>query len=741
VILVVFLLVGGFTALVLVIAGRALDARSWRHSLVAYRLRLPNGITTEEVARWLGMLAASRYTPAWALLPSSPLVIELEATSTGINWYVLVPEQSRDALLASIRATLPGARLDEAPDYLDSPRHFTAATEFKLTNGRRPLAVDRADASSTGLLAALQPLHGNERVCLQWIVTGARTPTPIRAGAGEELRAARLKQAEPILRVVGRLGVIAPRRDRAWSLFGRVRAALRGLNAPGVQVSRRHVASARAALRLQGLVLPLTRWPLLLNSREAAGLFGLVADVPLPGIARSTARQLPPSPSQPKSGLVVAASNYPGITRTLALRTEDRLRHMWMVGPTGTGKSTLIASMAVQDIRAGRGMVVVDPKGDLITEILDRIPDERTDDVIVLDPSAVHQPVGFNPLRSSDSELARELAMDHLIHVFSSIWRTSWGPRTADVLRSSLLTLMNATAPDGTASTLVELEPLLLDPSFRRFVLAQNTVPTAVRPFWTRYEAMSEAERTQVIAPSLNKLGALTTTTSTRLLLGQSEGIDLGSVFRERKTLLVSLAKGAVGIETAQLIGALLVASLWRATLARVAVPAAKRRPVFIYVDEFQDVLKLPLDVADMLAQARGLGVGLVLAHQYRGQLPEAVKTAVLGTARTQIAFQLDHDDARALEHHFAPLTAADLMGLEAFEIAMRPSVGGTTLGPVTGRTLPLTEPGRDGAALAEYSRSRYGKARSDVEAALNARLNPGDVGTPGRRRRPRKAS
>lgn len=605
-----FLLTGGLIVLGLVLSARAWDAWLWRRFLVAYRLRVPSHATVDDIARWLGTVAASRYTPAWALLPSSPLVLELDASKAGIEYYVLVPRSAQATLLAGIRAALPGARLDEAPEYRRKSPRFTAAAEFWLTSARRPLAVDRATISSTALLAALQPLHGTEQVRMQWIVTGAGSSAPIREGTAEEQRAARQKQAEPMLRVVGRLGVVASRRDRAWSLFGRVRSALRGLNAPGVQVSRRLVPAGLAATRLQGFALPLTRWPLPLNVREAAGLFGLVSDVPLPGMARGSARQLPPSPNQPSTGLVVATSNYPGMSRALGLRDEDRLRHTWMVGPTGTGKSTLIANSVLQDIRAGKGTVVVDPKGDLVADILDRIPDERADGVIVLDPSAVHQPVGFNPLRASGGELARELAMDHLVHVFASIWRANWGPRTADVLRNAFLTLMNTRAPGGSAFTLVELEPLLLDPSFRRFVLAQSTVPNAVRPFWTRYEAMSDAERAQVIAPSLNKLNALTTASSTRLLLGQSDGIDLGAVFRERKTLLVSLAKGAVGVETAQLLGALLVASLWQATLARVATLASQRRPVFMYLDEFQDVLKLPLDIADMLAQARGLGVG-----------------------------------------------------------------------------------------------------------------------------------
>lgn len=733
--IVAYLLAGGLAILGLILGARAWDARVWRQSLVAYRLRLPQSTTVDDLARWLGTVAASRYTAAGALLPSSPLVLELDASKAGIQYCILVPKQSRASLLAGIRAALPGARLDEAPDYQRTSNPFPTAAEFWLTNQRRALATDRAAVSSTNLLATLQPLRGQERIRLQWLLTGAAIPAPARTGTPEDVRAARMKHVEPMLRVVGRLGVFAPRRDRAWSLFGRVRATLRGLNAPGVHIRRRLVPSNLAGARLQRRALPLSRWPLPLNVREAAGLFGLVSDVPLPGLAHGTARQLPPSPSHPTSGLLVATANYPGMTRPLALRTTDRLRHTWLVGPTGAGKSTLIASMALQDIRAGRGTAVIDPKGDLVADILDRIPDGRTDDVIVLDPSAVHQPVGFNPLRASGSELARELAMDHLVHVFASIWRASWGPRTADVLRSSLLTLMSTRAPDGSAFTLVELESLLLDPSFRRFVLAQDTVPNAVRPFWARYEAMGDAERAQVIGPSLNKLSALTSSSSSRLLLGQSQGIDLGAVFPERKTLLVSLAKGAIGVETAQLLGALLVASLWRATLARVVTPSSRRRPVFLYLDEFQDMIKLPLDLADMLAQARGLGVGLVLAHQHLGQLPDAVKTGV-GTARTQIAFQLDHDDARSLERRFAPLTTTDLMGLEAFEIAMRPSIDGATHSPVTGRTLPLAEPERDGAALAERSRAHHGQPRADVESALQARRNLGASGTPGRRRR-----
>jgi hypothetical protein len=205
--------------------------------------------------------------------------------------------------------------------------------------------------------------------------------------------------------------------------------------------------------------------------------------------------------------------------------------------------------------------------------------------------------------------------------------------------------------------------------------------------------------------------------------LGQSSGIQLSDVFTRRQILLVSLAKGRLGSDTAALLGSLIIAGFWQATLSRIDVPAARRHPVMVYADEFQDVIRLPLDLADMLAQARGLGVGLTLAHQYLGQLSDTVKVAVLGTARTQVAFQLGPEDARQLSARFTPLMPDDLVGLGAYEVALRPCVDGVTLGPVTGRIQPPTPPVTDGAALARASRERFGTPRARVEAALHDRL------------------
>jgi hypothetical protein len=488
--------------------------------------------------------------------------------------------------------------------------------------------------------------------------------------------------------------------------------------------------------------LPLTRWPLLLSTVELPSLLGFaLGDVSLPSLPKAASRLVAPSPAIPRAGTVLARSNYPGMAEVpLALRTPDRLRHLYLLGPTGVGKSTLIANLALQDAAAGMGLLLIDPKSDLADDVLARLPESRVQDVVVLDPSATDRPVGFNLIGGLRSEQDKELVVDNVVHIMAELWHSSFGPRTTDVLRNSLLTLTHTTAADGSAFTLAEVPELLTNPSFRRRVTAQPGVPEGVRPFWHAYEEMGDAQRVQIIAPSMNKLRAILTRSSLRLTLGQSQGFDLSELFTKRRIVLVPLSKGLIGTDTAQLLGALLVASLWQATLARAAVPAEQRRPVTVYLDEFQDVLRLPLDIADMLAQARGLGVGLTLAHQQLGQLSEAIKSAVLGTARSSVVFQLDYDDAQRMAQRFAPLTREDLMGLAAYEVALRLNVGNTTLHPVTGMTLPLPDAHRDGRLLAEQSRERYGPARDDVEAALRARVNP-PAGSPsgpalGRRRR-----
>lgn len=746
----------GLVLFSLVLGLRFYDAQAWRRSLVALRLHPPAGLSADNVAAWLGSLSALTHASPWWLTPQPPMVIEISAVAQGIAHYLLVPESMRGALLGSVRAHLPGARIEDAPGYLDTRPRPIVAAEWRLTSRQRALGVERAEATAIGLLASLQPLGPNEQICVQWILTGAGTPPPVRttskksgssvlwhgaqAADSEEVRVRRLKAREgPLLHAVGRLGVIADSKPRAYALFGRTWGTVRQLNAPGAQFVRRLLPVSVVADRLTRLSLPLTAWPIVLNAREAVGVIGLpVSERPLPGIGYQVARQVPPPHGLSASGVTVAVSNYPGSERPLKLSPTDRLRHLYVVGPVGVGKSTLLANLAVQDMAHGDGLALIDPKGDLAADVLERVPAHRHSDVIVADLADLSRPIGLNVLVGSNSEHGRELATDFVLSVLRSLWAQFWGPRTDDVLRAALLTLTHTRAQDGSVFTLVEVPELLTNLPFRRFVTDQPTVPASLRQFWAWFENVSEAERVQIVGPALNKLRQFTTRTALRLSLGQTKGLDLAAVIARRRILLVTLARGAIGAEAAYLLGSLLVAGLWQATLVRAALPQEQRRPFWLYLDEFHQVARLNIQLADLLAEARGLGVGVVMANQYISQLSPELRSAVLGTVRSQVVFQVEHDDAKLLEPRFAPtLSAPDLSSLAVYEVALRLCSGNQVLPPMTGLTLPLPESSADVDEIRALSRQRFGMDRSDIETAIQTRLGSADgSASVGRRQR-----
>lgn len=717
--LVGILLLGGVAAGGIVLLGRWFDALHWRRDLLAVRLELPAQLTHAQVSGWL--------TGLGALTRHLPVALEIDADRRGIRHTLVLPRHHSKPILNQARAMLPGLRVERVPDHHLETFVIHAASELKVTSTAHPLSHERATEMAGAFLAALQSLERGTHIRVSWLIAGTTIPHPVNLVrlAPDLARFRRQKASSPLLRVCGRIGVSASSMQASRALLYRVYSTMRILDGPGAALTRRILPWRVVAARLRDHAIPLTTWPAVLNTRELAGLLGFPLDgVSATGLVLTNARQLPPLPNTPRGKLVLAHSNYYDMEqRPLALRQADRLRHLWVLGPIGTGKSTLIVNMAVQDARAGYGLVVVDPKTDLCEDILARLPAGRHDDVVVLNPGADDYPVGFNILAASASDQERELVVDNVVRIFSEVWRSSFGPRTADVMRNALLTLIATKGPDGSAFTLAEVAPLLEAPAFRRYVTGLPSVPESVRSFWRSYEALPSGERAKTIAPSLNKLRAFTTRTSLRLMLGQSKGIDMNDVLSKRRILLVQSNKGLVGTETAALFSSLVMASLWSATLRRAELSPSMRRPVWVYLDEFQDVLRVASDITDALAQARALGVGFTLAHQYLAQLSPALQAAVLGTVRSSVVFQLDQNDARTLGGRYRPsLSSGDLMGLRAHEVALRLCVDGQVGTPITGRTLALDEPIQDAYALAAASRQRFGTPRAQVEAALQAR-------------------
>lgn len=700
-------------------------AVAWRRSLAAFELRIPHAVDAADVARWVGLVRS--LVPArhwWSLLPRAPFCLETTATNDGIRHVVIVPAGRRTAVLSALTAAIPGARLIELPEYLTGERGpgFQAATEIRLRGGAELLGTDRADDTSRHLIASMQPLQPGEIVRLQWLMSGARAPRWVaRLDAESDMPG--LWKTGPVLGVVARLAVGSPKgRARAKALHGRVWAALAGMNTHRTRLAARWWPRFAVAARMVLRVVPRGRWPITATADELSGLLALaVAADPLPGVPAEIARTLPPVPTMPKQGLVIGTSNYPSdAAKQLHVSTLDRLRHMWILGPTGTGKSTLLANIICQDIAHGSGLVLIDPGGDLAADVLDRIPDHRADDVIVIDPTHTDNLIGLNPLTAGPSEQASGFTF----HVLQSLWAATWGPRTADIARGCLLTLTATTAPDGAEFTLVDVAEILTNPGFRRYVTAQPLPPHLMK-FWHWYDRMPEPQQIGVTAPLLNKLRTFTMSSALRATLGQSVGVRFSEVIKDGRIVLVPLKKALLGDEAAALIGALVMATVWQAIQARIAIPKAERLPFWLVADEFQEVLRLPLALADMAARARSLGLGLILAHQYLDQLTDSVRAAVLGTVRSQIVFQVERDDAHTLAPRFEPLAATDLRRLGPYEIAARLCTGGATAAPVTGTTHPAPAPVRDGAALAAASRARHGQPLTAIDEQITARTTP----------------
>ena len=688
----------------------------------ALSIRFPRDVEEPQAtAFWRGL--AGLRLPWWrAVLSGQPVVrFEVRADAAGITHLLWPPEGRDDYVAGQLRASLPGARIEpadpEAPEALD-------AIELRTTTVNAPLRTDAVAESGAALLATLQPLREGESIVLQWLAVPSRLPTPNRlidqllgrepARHDQETRA---KLEEPAFGVAIRIGASAESLERARHLIRRSLGAFHLGTTPSVSFRRRLLPGALVRQQLHRALPPIASWPCLLNAKELAAFTGAPIESPaIAGLDLGTSRLLPPPAGLAQRGRAIGRATFPGANRQVALRTEDSLRHLHVIGPTGVGKSTLLANLILSDAAAGRAVIAIDPKGDLVADVLDRIPANREGDVIVFDPADDARPVGFNLLEGITE--APELITDHVVGTFHRLYSAFWGPRTDDVLRAAILTLSRKPG-----MTLAEVPQLLTDAGFRQRLLSRLD-DHVLEGFWAWFESLSEGERAQAVGPVLNKLRAFLMRRRLRNVIGQAEStISIEQIFARKQILLVSLAKGLLGEEAASLLGAALIARLWQVTQSRAALPAKQRHAVFCHIDEFQDYLDLPTPLGDVLAQARGYGLGLTLAHQHLGQLPKPVRDAVLANARSKVVFQTTHADARILARELGPILGPDdLQSLGAFEAYAAVAAGRAVLPPVSIETLPPKEPTGRAGSIRRASRERYGRDAATVDAEIRAR-------------------
>jgi hypothetical protein len=366
------------------------------------------------------------------------------------------------------------------------------------------------------------------------------------------------------------------------------------------------------------------------------------------------------------------------------MKDIDRRRHIWAIGKTGTGKSTLIANMAIDDIKKGRGLAVIDPHGDLCDIILNYIPKHRINDVIYFNPADKDYPIVINPLEVTNKEEA-ELVVSGIVSIFNKIFGFSWGPRLEYILRNSLFTL--AQVPNSTLRDV----PLLLTNKAYRTRIEETIQDQTMKQFWKdEFDKMPEKLQQEAISPILNKVGQFVTSPLIRTVIGQPKSsISLDDVMNSGKILLANLSQGRLGEDNAALLGAMLITKLQLAAMHRVDMPEEKRRDFYLYVDEFQNFATGSF--IKIMSEARKYRLNIMLANQYMSQIPEEVTKAILGNAGTVMTFAVGANDADILTKEFAEVfTAQDLISLGKFQIATKMTIDGQITRPFVATTLPL---------------------------------------------------
>ena len=668
------------------------------------------------------------------------VVLELRAAGGQAVW--ALGSSAGERLARVVRELVPGCRVS---------RGFSRrAVDQAVVVSARPqgtlLATERLAAVVRAVLAAVAVTAKDEELVVQLQLGRRFSPqalgrvepqgwlellglVPIPSLSGERGRRLKVQVGRHRAAVCLRLGVRAASPLRQRVLLQGLLGALRLLEGPGVRLRARTEHPAK----LNGVRRP-WRAGLELGAVEVVGMAGWpVGEGALPATPSAHPRVLPlPQARETQRAFATGVADQAG--EHLGISIGDALYHTVLLGPTGVGKSTALAHLALADIHAGRGVLLIDPKTDLVSDILARIPEQRRDDVVVIDPTS-SRPVGINPL--ARAQMARsgalssgsgvsgggaspELVADTVLATLKGVFAESWGVRVEQVLSAALVTL--ARTP---GATLVDLPLLLTNAAYRqRLIAASGADPLGTGQFWAAYEALSEAQRQQWVGPVLTRLQPFLIRPHLRATLGQAApSFDLGEMFTRRRIVLVSLNKGVLGAESARLLGSLLVGQLWPLILARAAVEPSRRHVVSVFIDEVQDYLSLPGSLADALAQARSLGAAFHLAHQYRGQLPAALKAGIDANARNKIIFSLSAADAAELARQAIGLEAADFQLLPRFGVYARTMHHGRENPWCHATTLPPTPPTQDALALRASSQARYGQDAAQVEAALLARL------------------
>lgn len=762
-ILQLFLTTLGFLALALLILGglalvvgwfwvlwmrnKDREERSLDFVLLSVAVPRDNEIKIDAAEQMFSSLASVHKSGTFSFLkPQDHFSFEIVALPEEIKFYISCPKSLEDLVEKQIHGAYPGAEVKEVEEYnIFSEEGKLAFAALKLKSANyypvktyKDLATDPL-SQITSAMAKMQPGEGAAVQVItvptggKWKAAGRKFVSKTKEGElksegksvpdPKKMEAVESKTAKPGFEVLVRIMVSSKTDEEAKvhldnikSTFAQFTSEYNGFTGANIRFKKQFLVDF--VYRYQPLFGKLS----VLNTEELATLFHLPnKSVETPGIYWVFAKRAP-APSQiPSSGLHLGKSVYRGTTKEVFVSDDDRRRHMYIIGKTGTGKTETLKYLAMQDIKAGNGVAFIDPHGDAAEDILAQIPPERAEDVIYFNPADAERPMGMNMLEAQ-TEQEKHFVATYIVGLMYKLYdphKTGIiGPRFEHAIRNAMLTVMSEPG-----NTFVEVVRVLTDARFVQELLPKVQDPV-VRRYWTDQIAQtSDFHKSEVLDYIVSKFGRFVTNKLMRNIIGQSQSaFNLREIMDNKKILIVNLSKGRIGEENSNFLGLVLVPKILVAAMSRQDVPEEQRADFFLYVDEFQNFATETF--ADILAEARKFHLNLIVANQFIGQIEEDVKNAIFGNVGTIMSFRIGVTDANYLQHELTPVfNETDLINVERFHSYVKTIVHNEPVPPFsldTTRDLSKVEKDpRIAEMIKQLSRLRYGRDVNVVDAEI----------------------
>jgi len=749
----------------------------------------------------IGGLRAQRGFKAWFWGRTDVFSFEIVAQDGLISFYVAAPKYLRNHLEQQILAQHPEANLTEVEDYnIFSPQEEVSAGYLKFTRSYifpiktyQKLGTDPINAITN----SLSKINKTDGVAIQiiarsakkgWHAKGSKVATEVQKGKtlGEAMSKFSFNSVFNFFNIKTSKQIEAEKVKAPRTLSPMEQELVKGLeektSRAGLDCNIRIVASAPDKIRAQAYLNSVVdsfaqfnfyqygnsfklvkesanklvasfiyrtfhqHQKLILNTEELASLFHFPTPyLETPNVRWLLAKRLPPPSNLGEEGILLGENIYRGATTNIYLKTNDRRRHLYIIGMTGTGKSNLLINLAVQDIKNGKGVCIIDPHGSFVEDILPHVPKERVEDVIYFNPSDMERPIGLNMLDAETID-QQDFAIQEMISIFYKLVTdpSMIGPMFEHNMRNAMLTLMADREYPG---TIAEIPRIFTDKEFQKYKLTKVTDPM-VRSFWEQEMAKtSDFHKSEMLGYLISKVGRFVENQMIRNIIGQPKsGFNFREVMDQKKILLVNLAKGTTGEVNSNLLGLIIVAKLQMAALSRTDIPEAQRNDFYLYIDEFQNFITD--SIATILAEARKYKLDLILAHQYIGQLVETsgpegksqgnkVKDAIFGNVGSIVAFRVGPEDAEEIAKQMAPVVNEyDLMNIEKFNAYVRLLIDNQPARAFNFHAFPPYSGSKEiTQEIKELSRWKYGVDRKKVEADILRRsqlgLSKSDVISP----------